>query len=237
VLESWNASGFEGHRYRGNLSLPGRYYVEGLRIERLPGAGRLSISHLSLFDAVSGRSTPVSLVSAFVSDTTRFRATATTPAVRLFELPGVAGDAWVVDGLRTLPDDASVLRVLRSGTAGFDPHHEALGTARDVAGVSLSDGAQVSRAVVSRTAPERINVQAQGPGLLVVAETWDPGWSATLGGRPAPVLRVNAMQMAVVLPEGSHRVAFRYRTRGLSIGVTLAGAAALGLLAWAQRRG
>ena len=82
-----------------------------------------------------------------------------------------------------------------------------------------------------------IDVRAEGPGLLVVTDAWDPGWRARLDDAPARVVRVDHGEMAVVMPEGRHRVTFAYHPRGLGAGIALAavGAAALGLLARRSR--
>src|SRR5262249_10939138 len=78
-----------------------------------------------------------------------------------------------------------------------------------------------------RGAGARLDVRAEGPGLLVVAESWDPGWSATVDDAPAPVLRVNDARMGVVLPAGTHFVALHHRARGLAAGLVLSGVGAL----------
>src|SRR6185295_4991444 len=48
-------------------------------------------------------------------------------------------------------------------------------------------------------------VRAAGPGLLVVGEGYDPGFSARVDGAPAGVLRVNGDRLGVVLQDGTHR--------------------------------
>jgi uncharacterized membrane protein YfhO len=74
-------------------------------------------------------------------------------------------------------------------------------------------------------------VRAEGPGLLVVGEGFDPGFSARVDGRTAPVLRVNGDRMGVVLGAGTHRVVFTHRARGLGVGLVLSALAASGLVA------
>lgn len=233
VLESWPGpeGSFEGHRYLGTLALPGRYHVDGIWVERAPGGGRLHLFRLALRDGASGRPTPVSLLAGYVSDTARFREAAATPAVRLFEVPGAMGQARVVEGFRILPDDEAVLLALRSWPA-IDPRREVLARAEDVRDLALPEGSRSSRAEVVRAVGARLDVRAEGPGLLVVAEGWDPGWRATVDGRPSRLLRVNHVQMAVPLPAGTHRVALRHRARGLFAGAAMAAAAAVGLLVW-----
>lgn len=81
-----------------------------------------------------------------------------------------------------------------------------------------------------------LDVAASAPGVLVLNDAWAPGWSATVDGAPASILRANWLARAVAVPEGRHRVAFRYRTPLLREGWALAGALGLGLLAWAARR-
>ena len=67
-------------------------------------------------------------------------------------------------------------------------------------------------------------VRAEGPGLLVVGEGFDAGFSARVDGAPARVLRVNGDRMGVVLPEGTHRVVLTHSARGLGAGVRDRGA-------------
>jgi hypothetical protein len=56
-----------------------------------------------------------------------------------------------------------------------------------------------------------IEVEVDRPGYLVLADTYDPGWRATLDGRPAPICAANLAFRAVYVAEaGRHRVVFRY---------------------------
>ena len=70
------------------------------------------------------------------------------------------------------------------------------------------------RTVVQVTAPEG--------GLLVMRDTYFPGWSATVDGRPADLLRADVLFRAVYLPPGQpepHVVELTYRSRALERGV------------------
>jgi hypothetical protein len=228
--------GFEGHRYRASLRLPGRYYVDGVRIERPPGVpGRLMLGRLELFDVLTRATTPASLAAAYVSDGGRLREVAATPGLRLFELPGMQM-ARVVGKLRVMPTEQLLARALDLlPQIGLDPRREALVSAPERGDLVLPRESRASRADLARSEPDRLDVRAEGPGLLVVAEAWDAGWSARVDGRPAPVHRVNLAQMGVVLPAGTHRVSLRYRTRGLLAGALLAGLGGA-LLAFAAAR-
>lgn len=239
LLESWTEpAGFPGHQYAATLALPGRYLVDGLFVEHAGVAARLTLFRMALFDATTGVSTPVALASAYVSDTTRLREAASTPAVRLFEVTGPATAARLVAGLRRLPGDEDVLEALSRGPEeGGLLRGEAAARAGDVAGLAVPEGARVGRAEVVRAEGGRIEVRAEGPGLLVVAEGWDSGWTATVDGGPAPLFRVNHAQMALPLAGGVHRVVLAHRARGLAAGTVLAAAAALSLALWWVRGG
>lgn len=239
VLESFREPGwdFEGHRYRAALKLPGRYVVDGLRLERLPGPGRLVLWQLGLYDAARGRVTAVSLTSGYLSDTLFFREAAATPLVKLFEVRGTFGPARVVDNLRAQPDEAAVFETLRSPLrAGFDPRREALLTAAEAQEAELPLESRTSRAELVRAEGNRLDLRALGPGLLVVTEGWDPGWTAEVDGTASRIIQVNGIHMGVLLGEGAHSVALRHRARGLRGGLALAAVGAAGLLVSFRRR-
>ncbi len=229
--------GFTGHQYLGVLRLPGRFAVASLRMRAWPGAPPLWLLRAGLRDAESGRGVGLSTASAYVSDEVRLAETAGTPWASLFEVRRGIGEAWVVESLRRLPDEARLLDVLRAPTRlGVDARREALATEADARGLALPAGSRSSPADLARATAGRIVVRAAGPGLLVVAEGFDPGFSARVDGREASVLRVNGDRMGVVLPEGTHRVVLTHRARGVGAGLALAALAAIGLAAGLVRR-
>jgi hypothetical protein len=160
---------------------------------------------------------------------------AATPIVRLFEVRHAPGEARVAARARVLPDERAALEAMAMPEAvGLDPAQEVVATDGDVRGAELPAQGRSSRAEIVRRSQARLDVRAQGPGLLVLADSWDAGWSARVDGRPARVLRVNHAELAVALPEGTHRVLLRYRPRAFSLGLVLCalGAAALAAAAW-----
>ncbi len=222
--------GFTGHQYLGVLRLPGRFTVASLRFRAWPGAPPLWLLRAGLRDAETGRGVGLSVASAYVSDEVRLGEAAGTPLVSLFEVRRGIGPAWVVESLRRLPDEARLMDVLRAPTRlGVDARREALATEKDARGVVLPPGSRSSPPDLARAVGGHIVVRAAGPGLLVLGEGFDPGFSARVDGRPAPVLRVNGDRMGVVLPEGTHRVVLTHHARGLGIGLALAALAAAGL--------
>ena len=215
--------GFLGHEYLAVLRLPGRFALTALRFRAWPGAPPLWLLRAGLKDAETGRAAGVAVASAFVSDEVRLAEAASTPLVSLFEVRRGIGPAWVVDSLRTVPDDERLRDLLRSPTRlGIDARREAIATAADAVGVALPAGSRSSPAVVARATGGRIVVRAAGPGLLVLGEGFDPGFTALVDGRPTPALRVNGDRLGIVLPDGTHRVVLQHHARGLAAGVALA---------------
>ncbi|MGE0452853.1 MAG: hypothetical protein AB7O37_03305 [Vicinamibacteria bacterium] len=202
------------------LPLPGRYYVDGLRLEARQRP--LALVGVTLDDGVARRTTPLSAAAGYVSDAAFFRELAATPGARLFELPGSPGYARVVASVRGLRDDTEVLQKLAAATRhGVDPRAEALGVQAELRGLEAPAGGTASAASFVRSGASSIELRAAGPGVLVVAEGYDPGWSALVDDAPAPVLRVNHAQLGVPLGPGIHRVLLRQSPRGFAAGLGL----------------
>lgn len=96
-------------------------------------------------------------------------------------------------------------------------------------GRPLDPGATTSGTVrIARDDPElvEIEVEADAPGYVVLMDTNDPGWSATLDGEPAEIRPAFVAFRAIFVPAGSHAIAFRYRPAGFlpSLAITLLGA-------------
>lgn len=98
-------------------------------------------------------------------------------------------------------------------------------------------------AAIARYAPEevRVRVETPQPAVLVLLDSYDAGWSATLeSGIEVPILRANALVRAVVVPAGNHVITFSYQTPLLKAGAwaSLTGVLlCMGLIAYEHRRG
>jgi len=82
-----------------------------------------------------------------------------------------------------------------------------------------------------------LRVNAGCAGLLVLPDTYFPGWKATVNGRDRTIYPTDGAFRGVTVPEGTSQVEFRYEPRGFSIGVVLAAAgliafAVIGLARW-----
>lgn len=94
-----------------------------------------------------------------------------------------------------------------------------------------------------RLAPERIEIMTdvQRPRLLVLNESNDPGWRATVDGSPTRLVVANLAYQALVVPPGRHRVELRYRPGSVLLGASisflgLASCGALMVLSGVRRR-
>ncbi|MGC4117468.1 MAG: YfhO family protein [Myxococcales bacterium] len=69
----------------------------------------------------------------------------------------------------------------------------------------------------------RVTVAASAPqgGLLLLADTFYPGWEATVDGQAAKIHRVNLAHRAVLLAPGEHQVEFTFRPKSFQWGFRL----------------
>ncbi len=79
----------------------------------------------------------------------------------------------------------------------------------------------------SRPDEERFRVESDGAGYLVSRASFARGWTATVDGVGAPVLRANGKHRAIPVTAGHHDVVLRYRAPGLDAGLWLSALAAL----------
>ncbi len=132
---------------------------------------------------------------------------------------------YVVPRAIVAPDDASTV----GRFPAVDPRQAVL-MAADPLGPTISPRQPYTPARCSSDDPDRLVIQVLtvAPGLLVVADTWMPGWTARINGRGAPILRGNRAQRVVPLPEpGRLEVVLTYRPPGLALGLWVTSGSAL----------
>lgn len=104
-----------------------------------------------------------------------------------------------------------------------------------------SSAAAVGAARITTYQHERVAIDTDAPGrrLLVLSDTWFPGWRATIDGAEVPIARANYAFRAVSVPAGRHRVVFEYAPASFRVGAAISGAALAAVLLWiaaARRR-
>jgi hypothetical protein len=66
-----------------------------------------------------------------------------------------------------------------------------------------------------------VRISTGQAGFIHMLESYDPGWTATVDGKRAPIVPANGFAMAVPVPPGGHTVRLRYDTQGRAMGVGL----------------
>jgi hypothetical protein len=153
--------------------------------------------------------------------------------------------AQIVPVARPRPDVACAERLVRfSGDAGWLAAVRTLGDGvRTAALVEAADwpgaperpspcavaDAVIRPGVISAT----VTGAGPGPSVVLVNQTWHPGWRLTVDGKRAALRRVDLDLGAAVVPPGRHRIEMTYRDRWLtgSLAVSCAALALCAVLA------
>jgi hypothetical protein len=218
--------GYAGIAPRWTVDLIGDHNRLGL-LDRLYGvdAGGLRANPV-LFDWLEALSVRWIIIrGTVISD--RAQLVGDADGTRLYRLSGALPRARIVQRARIVPSMDELYRLSAAGQ--LDPRREVLlhdpAAAQIVASLepAAADGEGVgsARIVVDRATNVVVEANAPRGGLLVLADTFYPGWQATVDGREAPILRANIAQRAVALTPGTHRVAFAFRPRVVAVGLGL----------------
>src|SRR5262249_49320150 len=99
--------------------------------------------------------------------------------------------------------------------------------------VPAPDAAESVRVLADAPELIRLAVALDAAGVLVIRDTWFPGWEAHVDGTAAPILRANHAFRALPLSRGAHTVELAYRPLSFRLGIalSLAGLVATGIVA------
>jgi len=123
----------------------------------------------------------------------------------LYENTTVLPRALVVPQCSVIPDTALLLRRLHS--AAFEPTREVF--LEETPG-DMPENGIASVPVITAYKNRSVEIDAQGPGWLVVSDLYYPGWHAALDEKKVNIYRANYTFRAVALPSGNHHITFTY---------------------------
>lgn len=142
--------------------------------------------------------------------------------------------AWRVKRATVLTPEQVDARL--AGKIPFSPREEAL-LERPGSGATLTGGAvTLERLSLNRL---QLKTTSAGPGFLVVSESYDAGWKASVAGREVPVHRVDGLLIGLEVPAGLVEVSLTYAPPRWHLALLISGLSAAGFVSWAalaQRR-
>lgn len=238
--------------YLVRFDFPDPLQTARLQIDLTGTPGWLDLERVSVVD-VSGHSIPAE-APAFLLDGARWQEAARVATSRVtdrfadeehaaetryvaFENRRAMPRAWVASEVLPLSDremlEAVHHSILPDGRR-FSPAATALVQHGTLPAGMYPDGG--SAAIVRTTGRGRftVDVTTAGGGVLVLSESYYPGWRARIDGDAAPIHPVNVSLQGVPVPAGRHFVEFEFAPATLRAGaaVSLASVGLLLLCAW-----
>jgi hypothetical protein len=218
----------------------GRVRVIGRGIESEGVVSRVRLAELAAarFVLATRASLREPAVERFV-ETAPLRATGLSGRyLKVLENPSALPRAYLVRGIQ--PARAAEVMLADMSRADFDPY-----TASYVEGElppeTVSEPATgAERVEIVEESLHRVTlaVSTTAPRLVVLSDSFYPGWQARIDGQPAMIHATNVLFRGVVVPAGTHELRFDYRPSSLRWGMlcSLTGLVGLGAIAWWGRR-
>ena len=212
---------WRAHAYGGEHGTPPSSW-EGLDIlSRVDAMRALGIVYLSSIPGAA-------------MDTSVMTPVTTTENEAVYRLRDALGRAYAVPRVVALAGDREVLHAM--GDPAFDPAQVAYTLDRGTAGEYPGAAATALRWVLDQPDAMAVDVSAPARTFVVVADSWFPGWHATLDGARVPMTAVNHLLRGFAVPAGTHRLGMRFVPEGWPRGVRVTRVALglwlLGVAAW-----
>jgi hypothetical protein len=152
------------------------------------------------------------LLSVTDLDAPNLRLAAQSGGYKIYENTAVLERFFFVKHVRTVENLAQASAIVQS--PDFHPSEDAIVEAPGETFETPSSDATV-RVVSYAPSAVRLETTASAPAFLAAAESYYPGWEATIDGSPAHIYPTDAAFRGVSIPSGTHTVDFRFVPRTL----------------------
>ncbi len=206
---------FEGYTYIA------QYSVSPMNVTRISARSylpedKLVIQNVSLIDS-EGRSARLTQLAGLTDMSVAFK----SHAVTVLENHDVMPRAFVVHQSEIWTDEHIFDRLTDSA---FDPRQTVLLAEGEPTSSGPASPAQ-DQVVFTEYGDMRVVLQvaADAPGYLVLADSWYPGWQAFVDGQVTPVLRADYIFRAVAVPKGEHTIVMEFHPSSFQLGAWISG--------------
>jgi hypothetical protein len=138
--------------------------------------------------------------------------------IKVYENPGAFPRAWAVHYVIPIKNRADGLSIISSSLEEL--HSKAFSMGQTPVLTSCSNPDEV---VVLNYLPEDVTLRATlaCEGMVVLSDAFFPGWNVKVDSKPARIYEVDGALRGVVVPAGTHHVAFHYRPKSVYMGAAL----------------
>jgi hypothetical protein len=154
--------------------------------------------------------------------------------IKLYKVWNPFPRAWLVKKFRVLENHEVLSRML---TKEFRPDHEVL---LEEEPISFSPGQKGDRGEVKFISESNnelhLRVKAKEDKILVLSDTYYPGWKVFVDGRREKIYRANYNFRAVPLKAGEHEVRFIYDPASFKIGALISIFTSVGIVVYFVKR-
>jgi len=164
--------------------------------------GTLNVSHVVSFRVLQEKG--ITLLRHFPEyPSWVYKIDSTVPRVYVVNKSTVDENSEQVLQVLASPDFNPLQEVVLNRSAGITPRGKLIATAK-----------------IGRYENQLVTVHASlnDSGILVLADSYYPGWNAYVDGKETEILKANHFFRAVPLSAGTHTVEFRYEPRSFAIG-------------------
>ena len=146
--------------------------------------------------------------------------------VRVYRNPNVLPRAFMVYRAEVVENAAQSLARITDGT--FDFRRTVVLEEPPVGWIEAPAEDDTSAVLITDYLPNRVSIQVETAenGLLVLTDTFAPGWKAKIDGQKTKIYVANHAFRAVVVPAGTHHIEFVYQP------LSFWGGAAISLITW-----
>ncbi|MEO8605252.1 MAG: hypothetical protein ABI629_21970 [bacterium] len=146
----------------------------------------------------------------------------------VYRVEGLSPRAYVPDAVVAVAQAADAVEYLRTADA---PAARVAVAAADIPPGTPTAMRGSVHLVGYRADSVQLDVAMETAGLVVLSDSFYPGWEAAMDGAPAPIVRANYFVRGVFVGPGPHRLVFDYRPLSYRVGTVISALTACMMLA------
>jgi membrane protein YfhO len=205
-----------------NLSYADLVFPEPVEASTLTVRATPPVGEFVLYGGTT-TATDGSVDQLFGKTKTKYRQVYSDDEMRVLENTAAYPRAFLVPNARIAPSLGSALAQMVHQP--FQPDQEVIladDTMTQSVGLAADRGGH-GTASVTDYAPNwvRVHTSAVGDAWLVLSDTYYPGWTASVDGQPASVLRGDVLFRVVPVPSGEHDVVLQFQPTSVKLGAVI----------------